>query len=216
MLIVVALPVLYWVQAHVFLPEQVERWTLSAPGILVEHRWATLVTYQFLHGGWSHALINTVAALAFGPPVARLMGRGLRGAAAFFAFYLLCGVLAGFGYIVLNPHDPNPLVGASGAISGLFGAAVRLLDPRRRPSPLFTPAVFAITAAWVVINAVFGLSNLTPGADGMPVAWQAHIMGFLAGLLLIGPWSRAFARPDFPPSFDVAAVEEPPFESPPQ
>jgi membrane associated rhomboid family serine protease len=193
MLIVLSIPVLYWFQSRV--PDQnalVSSWGLTSRAVLSEHRYVTLATYMLLHGGWPHALINAVAALAFGPAAARLMGAGLRGALGFFSFYLVCGVLAGLGYVGLNPHDEIPLVGASGAISGLFGAAVRMLNREHRLSPLLTPQVFAVTAAWIGINVVFGLSNLTPGTQGMPVAWQAHILGYFAGLLLVGPWAALF------------------------
>src|SRR4051794_39146043 len=56
-------------------------------------RWSGLVTHIFTHGGWTHLLMNSVAILAFGPPVARLMGEGVRGAAAFFSFFLICGFI---------------------------------------------------------------------------------------------------------------------------
>src|SRR5215831_7161259 len=70
---------------------------LTPAGLLRGH-WLGVVGMMFVHGGWLHAITNAVAALAFGPPVARLLGEDLKGAAAFFGFYLLCGVLAGLGY----------------------------------------------------------------------------------------------------------------------
>ena len=85
--------------------------------------------------------MNSVAALAFGPPIARLMGTNARGAAAFFAFYLVCGALSGLGFVLLNPHNPGVLVGASGAVSGLLGAASRLIQGHGRIGPIFGSTV---------------------------------------------------------------------------
>ncbi len=162
---------------------------LSAPA-LERGQWQGLFTSLFLHGSWAHVLINSVAALAYGPPVARLFGTDLRGALVFALFYLVCGALAGLGFVALNLHDPSPLVGASGAISGLLGAASRLIEGRGRIGPMFGRTVLAMALVWVVINAVLGISGLTPGAGHMQVAWQAHVVGYAAGVLLIGPFAR--------------------------
>ena len=145
---------------------------------------------MFLHGSWPHVLMNSVAIVAFGPPAARLMGTGPRGAAAFFAFYLLCGALAGLGFLAADPHDVNPVVGASGAVSGLLGAASRLIEGHGQIGPIFGRTVLGMAAAWAIVNVVLGVSGLTPGAMGMPVAWQAHLAGYAAGVLLIGPFAR--------------------------
>jgi len=158
-------------------------------------RWQTLLTSLFLHGSWPHVLMNSVAALAFGPPTARLMGTGPRGAMVFFLFYLACGVLAGLGFALADPHSPAPAVGASGAISGLLGAASRIIQGHGRIGPIFGSTVIGMAVAWAVVNVVLGVSGLTPGAMGMAVAWQAHLAGYLAGVLLIGPFARLAGRP---------------------
>ena len=172
--------------------------TLSAlaltPGQLAAGHWQTLVTSLFLHGSWPHVLTNAVAALAFGPPVARLFGTGLRGAAAFLAFYLVCGVIAGLGFVLADPHDTAPVVGASGAISGLLGAASRIIQGRGRIGPILGQTVIGMAIAWAIVNVVLGVSGLTPGAMGMPVAWQAHLAGYAAGVLLVGPFARLAGR----------------------
>ena len=87
---------------------------------LMSGRWQTLLTSLFLHGSWPHVLMNAVAALAFGPPVARLMGVNPRGAAAFFGFYLVCGVLAGLGFA----GDTTGGEGECGAVRRPHGEAV--------------------------------------------------------------------------------------------
>lgn len=160
------------------------------PEAIFTGRWQTLLTSLFLHGSWTHVLMNSIAALAFGPPTARLMGQGPRGALCFFGFYLACGALAGLGYVAVAPHDQTLLVGASGAISGLLGAASRLIQGRGRIGRVFGSTVIGMAAAWVIVNVILGVSGLTPGAAGMPVAWQAHIVGYFAGVLLIGPFAR--------------------------
>lgn len=159
------------------------------PAALAVGRWQTLFTSMFLHGSWPHVLLNAVAALAFGPPVARLFGPGLRGAAVFFAFYLVCGALAGLGFAAVD-FKGVPAVGASGAISGLVGAAARIIEGRGRVGRIFGPTVGAMTVGWIFANVVLGVSGLTPGAMDMPVAWQAHLAGYAAGLLLIGTFAR--------------------------
>jgi membrane associated rhomboid family serine protease len=183
-----------------------EAQTLLAPGAALQYgvsgpaliagRWQTLVTSLFLHGSWPHVLMNSVAALAFGPPVARLMGVTPRGAAVFFLFYLVCGVLAGLAFALADLHGANPAVGASGAISGLLGAASRIIQGRGRIGSMFGSTVLGMAAAWAVVNVVLGVSGLTPGAMGMPVAWQAHLAGYLAGVVLVGPFARLAGRSD--------------------
>ena len=141
--------------------------------------------------------MNSVAVIAFGPPAARLFGTDLRGSLVFYGFYLVCGVIAGLGFVVADLKDVSPVVGASGAISGLLGAASRLIQGRGRVGPLFGSTVLGMAAAWALVNVVLGVSGLTPGAMGMPVAWQAHLAGYAAGVLLIGPFARlAGAGPD--------------------
>jgi membrane associated rhomboid family serine protease len=190
---IVALPALlialYAIQAATVSEAQEAHWALTSQA-LVAGRWQVLVTSLFLHGSWPHVLMNSVAILAFGPPAARLMGTDLRGASAFYGFYLTCGVLAALGFLAADPHDLNPVVGASGAAAGLLGAASRLIEGRGRVGPIFGPTVLGMAAAWTIANVILGVTGLTPGAAGMPVAWQAHLAGYLAGVLLIGPFAR--------------------------
>ncbi|HUO21660.1 MAG TPA: rhomboid family intramembrane serine protease [Caulobacteraceae bacterium] len=165
----------------------------------------TLVTCLFVHGGWAHAGMNAAGALAFGAPVARLLGKGVKGAASFALFYIVCGVLAGLGYAAVSPHSQAVLIGASGAVSGLFGAASRLMEHRPRLSPFASRFVVGSAAAWLVVNLAMGLSGLAPGLGVTPIAWQAHLFGYAAGLLLIGPWSHLLGPRQ--PSRDQAPEE---------
>lgn len=176
----------------------VERWAFS-PVALWQGRWSGLITALFLHGGWTHVLMNSVGALAFGAPVARLFGSRLGGAVGFWAFYLVCGMLSCLGYALVHPGSPNLLVGASGAVSGLMGAASRLIE--RRPSggrgplaPFTSPTVVGMAGAWAVVNGLIALIGFGPGTGGQPVAWEAHLFGYAAGLLLVSPTAHLLNR----------------------
>jgi membrane associated rhomboid family serine protease len=188
-----ALIALYGVQSLVMPQAALEPWGLTPAGLAAGH-WQILVTSLFLHGSWPHVLLNAVAIIAFGPPVARLMGLGPRGAVVFYAFYLVCGVISGLGFVISDLKDVNPVVGASGAASALLGAASRLIEGHGQIGPILGRTVLGMAAAWTLVNVVLGVSGLTPGAEGMPVAWQAHLAGYAAGVLLIGPFARMAGR----------------------
>jgi membrane associated rhomboid family serine protease len=125
--------------------------------------------------------------------VARLMS-GLRGAAGFLLFYIACGLVAVLGYGLVHIESQNIVVGASGAVFGLTGAAIRLLGRRKdRLMPLTDRRVIRVSAILMGVNLVVGLIGLLPGAEGATVAWEAHAFGYLFGLVAIGPWSRMFS-----------------------
>lgn len=154
--------------------------------------WPGLLTSMFLHGGWAHVAVNAIVALAFGPPVARLMG-GAKGVGGFLLFYMVCGLAATGGYGLVHAGSYDSLVGASGAVSGLMGAALRLLGRRdNRLRPVWDRRFLATAAVLMIVNAAAGLVGFTPGMEGARVAWEAHAFGFLCGALLIGPWAKAF------------------------
>jgi len=141
--------------------------------------------------------INCFFLLAFGPIVARRWGASL-----FLIFFTLCGVSAALVYLAFNWASPVPVVGASGAISGLMPAALRLL-PGQAPwaahsdaplAPLFSRPVLVFTVFFAVINVLTGLTGLGIGGESGLVAWQAHLGGFLAGLLLSGPFDSLRPR----------------------
>ena len=129
-------------------------------------------TYQFLHGGWLHLGINMLTLAAFGAPVERVLG-----ARRFLAFYLSAGIVAGFVHVFFFPNSADPVVGASGAISGVFGGVLILM---RYVGSM--PSLLPIAGIWIALNVFFGIVGGTPGAGGDPVAWTAHIGGFVYGL----------------------------------
>ena len=98
------------------------------------------------------------------------------------------------GYVLLHWGSGVALVGASGAISGLMGATSRLLDRRSALAPFASRTVIAMAGAWVFINLLMAMGWIDVGAGGAPIAWEAHLIGYAAGLLLIGPASRGLER----------------------
>lgn len=159
-----------------------------------------LVTALFVPSSLSGAGFNAVFALAFGAPLARLMGVNGRGGGIFFLFYLTCGVLAGLGYAAVRPESVVPVVGAAGAVAGLMGGASRTLgfEPGVL-GVLFAPRAMALALGWVIINLVMAvmstLLNLPPGA----LPWESQLVGFVAGAVLVEPFARwARVQPQTP------------------
>ena len=192
LLVAASMPVLYLAQS-----QSPDGWIGMAlmPVDLGQGRWSGLFTSMLLHGGWAHVLMNAVGALAFGAPVARLL-RGPSGAAAFLALYIVSGVIGALGYALVHLDSAVPVVGASGAVFGLIGAATRLLGGRGRVLALTDRRVVTTAAVWMALNAVTGLIGFAPGVEGARIAWEAHAFGFLAGILLIGPLGRLFGQPE--------------------
>jgi membrane associated rhomboid family serine protease len=179
----------YFIQTR-FPAELVEAAYAFAPVNLTPDRWETAITAMFLHGNWAHAMMNAAFALAFSTPLARFFGPRLEGGLAFFGFYVICGLLSNLGYAAVHPHGQALIVGASGAVSGLMGASARLMGGHGRIGPLFSPAVLSMGGAWIAINLLIALvgGSFLPGSGGAGVAWEAHLAGFLVGVLLISPF----------------------------
>ncbi len=140
--------------------------------------------------------MNSAGALAFGSGVSRRLGTGATGAALFFVFFLLCGVLASLGFAQLHPGGNEVLVGASGGVSGLMGGASRLLGRPGRLSGFLSAPVLGMAGAWIAVNLLIAFIGTGPGAGGSPVAWEAHLAGYAAGLLLIGPFAFLAPKPE--------------------
>lgn len=150
-----------------------------------------LITSMFLHGSWMHLIGNMWFMWIFGNNIEDSMGR-LR----FVAFYLLSGLAAALGQILTNPASVIPMVGASGAISGVMGGYL-ILYPRVRVFAL-VPLGFIFTSLampawvmlgyWFLIQFVSGIATIGNEVGG--VAFWAHIGGFVAGVVLIKPFVR--------------------------
>jgi len=144
------------------------------------------LTSQFLHGGWFHILMNLWMLWIFADNVEDVMGRF-----GFLIFYLVCGMAAALFQIFVSGSSETPMVGASGAISGVMGAYLRYFPYSKILTLIpvfFYPLIFPISAKiyllyWLAIQIVSGGFALGLSA-GAGVAWWAHIGGFIAGYLL--------------------------------
>ncbi len=165
-----------------------------SPDDLARGRWITLVTAIFLHGGWAHVLLNSAFILTFGAPVSRRMGTGPVGAIAYFGFFLVCGVLGNLAFCLIHNHGKEIAVGASGAGSALMAAASRLLTPGPRLAPLLSRPVVTMGVVFVIANVIIAVVGWAPGAGDARIAWEVHLGGYAAGLLLFAP-VLAGARP---------------------
>ena len=165
---------------------------------------------MFLHGGWLHLLGNMLFLWVFGNNVEERFGR-----LGFLVFYLACGYLASYGFALANAESSVPLIGASGAVSGVLGAYL-VLFPRARvwslvPVLLFLPLRLP---AWLVLGLWFVLqwaySSGYAVSPGGSVAYLAHVLGFLAGVMAALPLRRRryrppqrYVRPPPPPPYRV-------------
>ena len=147
----------------------------------------SLVTSMFLHGGFMHLAGNMLFLWVLGDNVEDAMGHK-----RFAVFYLLAGVAAALAHALTDPSSKVPMIGASGAISGVIGAYL-VLHPKARIKTLVGYFILSLPA-WVVLGGWIGLQFLSAATDtggaGGGVAWWAHIGGFFAGVILIIPMRR--------------------------
>ncbi|MFE1753759.1 rhomboid family intramembrane serine protease [Streptomyces anandii] len=154
----------------------------------------SVFTAMFLHGGWLHLLGNMLFLWIFGNNIEDRMGH-----VRYLLFYVVCGYAAGYGFALLNPGSGQPLIGASGAIAGVLGAYL-VLYPRARvwvlvPFLIFLPLRLP---AWLVLGFWFVLQAFYSAGEGVSsagtVAYAAHVVGFIVGMLIALP-----LRPGTPP-----------------
>lgn len=183
-----------------FIPKRYDSSLLAAgfPGGEGAKVW-TFVTYSLLHANLSHIGFNVLWLLPFGSALARRFG-----AARFFAFMAVTAAAGALAHLATHEHALAPMIGASASVSGTMAAAIRFAFVRgsflsfsrgdadaaaRVPAqPLWRALrdgrVLSFLAIWFGVNIIFGIGQIAIGADGASVAWQAHIGGFFAGLLL--------------------------------
>jgi membrane associated rhomboid family serine protease len=167
----------------------------SLPGGFGADLW-TFFTYAFLHADLLHIAVNLAWLLPFGTALARRFGPW-----RFAAFILVTAAAGAFAHLISYPHGMVPMIGASAAISSTMAAAMRFVFQQGGPLAVWRrqsdgksyrvpasslPATRFLTflAVWIGLNALFGLGTLPIAGEGQQVAWQAHIGGFLAGLVL--------------------------------
>jgi membrane associated rhomboid family serine protease len=186
-----------FVPARYDLPLSDPRFPGGAPAAI----WSFL-TYSLLHADLSHIVFNALWLLPFGSALARRFSP-----ARFYLFLAVTAIAGAIAHLLTHQHEVAPMIGASAAVSGAMAAAIRfafghgsfLAFGRRRRADadaaarvaalpltraLRNPRVLGFLAVWFGINIVFGVGSISVGAPAQSIAWQAHIGGFLAGLLL--------------------------------
>lgn len=183
-----------------FIPKRYDTTLLSMPfpGGAAAKVW-TFVTYSLLHANLSHIGFNVLWLLPFGSALARRFG-----AMRFFLFMAVTAIAGAAAHLVSHEHELAPMIGASASVSGAMAAAIRFAFVRgsflsfnrgdadaaaRVPAlPLWRALrdtrVIGFLAVWFGVNIIFGIGGVGVGSEGATVAWQAHIGGFFAGLLL--------------------------------
>jgi len=170
----------------------------QAPGGLAADIWSFL-TYGFLHGGTMHVVFNVLWMAIFGTAVARRFG-----ANRFLLLSALCAIAGAFAHLFTHFGESVPVIGASAAVSGQMAAAIRFVFEAGGPLGSFrrndagayfmpavslrqsfsNPQVLTFTGVWFGLNLFMGLASAPMAGEGASIAWQAHIGGFVAGLLL--------------------------------
>jgi membrane associated rhomboid family serine protease len=189
---------LWLVLATAFIPARYSALGAGLPGGEVA-LFTSPVTHMFIHGDWMHLALNSAWLLAFGGAIAERTGT-----ARFLLFSLVCGLAGAAAFYAANVDLAQPMVGASGAISGLMGGTLRFLFPaidsggfrRLREAPRTVPLmslgerltdrrILHTSAVLVVINVLtiigFGIAQ-----NGAPIAWEAHLGGYSLGLFTYG------------------------------
>jgi membrane associated rhomboid family serine protease len=200
------------IDAFGFIPKRYDSTLLAIdfPGGAGAKVW-TFVTYSLLHANLSHIGFNVLWLLPFGSALARRFG-----AFRFFLFMAVTAAAGALAHLVTHEHAVAPMIGASASVSGTMAAAIRFAfvqgsflsfsrgdaDAAARVPALSlmralrNRRVLGFLAVWFGVNIIFGVGSIAVGSDGASVAWQAHIGGFFAGLVLFSlfdPVPRAAA-----------------------
>ena len=210
---------LEFLQLFSFIPARYDRSVLiggDMPGGWGADIW-TFVTYSLIHADFMHLGFNAIWLLAFGTPIARRFGTW-----RFLAFFAVTAAAGAAAHLATHPGEWVPVIGASASISGAMAASMRFAF--QRGGPIWTrdsdPAVYRLPAlplldalrdrrilifviVWFGLNFLFGLGSLSVTGSEQTVAWQAHVGGFVAGLLLFGLFDPVSQPADGKPSADM-------------
>jgi membrane associated rhomboid family serine protease len=148
------------------------------------HEWTTLLSHMTLHANWTHLILNTGFLVAIGSAVERALGP-----ISFLLFLAVTGIAGALTLLAFVGASPVIVIGASGAVYGCLGAATRLYAWRRGG----LSAAAGFVAVLLLLNVLFGVIGFG-GTSGGTIAWQAHLGGFVAGLILILLLPRRFSR----------------------
>jgi membrane associated rhomboid family serine protease len=184
-IVIIVLNALAWMLELSMEPRALEQFLFAYGVVPASFHATTLVTSMFLHASWSHILGNMWYLWIFGDNVEDRCGHG-----GFLVFYLICGIAAGLGQVVMNSSSVLPTIGASGAIAGVMGAYF-ILYPQSRVLTLIPIFWFEIieVPAIVLLGFWFLMQLFSAGAvatatsgTGGGVAFAAHVAGFLVGM----------------------------------
>lgn len=188
----IVINVLIWIYEWLLSPAQLNdllaQWAVIPAEISSAQALFTLVTSAFLHGSWLHLGGNMLFLWIFGDNVEDVMGH-----AKFLIFYLLTAIAAGYAQVLVSPDSMVPVVGASGAISGVLAAYI-VMFPSGKIRTLIFLGIFVtmtmlpawiIIGYWILLQVIAGVSTLGIDQAGGGVAFFAHIGGFVAGLALV-------------------------------
>jgi membrane associated rhomboid family serine protease len=200
------------VEVFGFIPKRYDTTLLAAafPGGEGAKFW-TFVTYSLLHANLSHIGFNVLWLLPFGSALARRFG-----AVRFFVFMAVTAAAGALAYLFTHEHELDAMIGASGSVSGTMAGCIRFAFVRgsflsfnrgdadaaaKVPAQPLSQAlrdrrVLAFLAIWFAVNIIFGVGSIAIGTEGVSVAWQAHIGGFMAGLLLFSLFDPVPHAPD--------------------
>ena len=192
--------------ALAFIPARYSGAALELPGGYLTAV-TSFVTYMMVHAGWVHLVVNVLWMLAFGSAVARRLG-----GVDFLIFSVLCGIAGALTHLALHYGDMAPVIGASAAISGQMAGALRLIfkagqqtgdrapdylsaRPMSLAETFSDKRMLAFLVFWVALNAYFGLTSVRIAGEEGGIAWEAHIGGFLCGLLIFGVFDKPKSAP---------------------
>ena len=206
-----------------FIPKRYDSTLLDVtfPGGAGAKVW-TFVTYSLLHANLTHIGFNVLWLLPFGSALARRFG-----AMRFFLFMAVTAAAGALAHLVAHEHGVAPMIGASASVSGTMAAAIRFafvqgsflsfsrgdadaaakVPALSLRQALRNPRVLGFLAVWFVVNLIFGIGSIAVGVDSGSVAWQAHIGGFFAGLLLFS-WFDPVPRHPVPAA-DASSADGP-------
>lgn len=161
-------------------------WALSGP-LVADGHIHRLFSHMFAHAGLFHLWFNVSALLGLSPVVSSRLGNGRTNWRLYFALYFAAGIAGAVLFLALNPTSDLPMVGASGAIFGLWGAAARV-GPQADAVPLWSKQVGrnvrdAVISNVILVVLLFAISR--SGDVQIKLAWEAHLGGFLVGLFLM-------------------------------
>lgn len=158
------------IESYGFVPGKFQEGSFSLPALL------SPLTHMFLHGSWMHLIMNSFMLAAFGSGVERWLGSG-----RMIALFLISGLFGVAAHYVLNTSSLNPMIGASGGLSGLFAASIVMLNRGQREMG-GRIGILPFALLWIGLSIAFGMLG---GPDGSSIAWAAHVGGFLGGFVIL-------------------------------